>query len=202
MYVVQRQCLFKNQLWKIVNSVDIYREECCWKEREICKKSNTTKQDKIRQAVCLLPHPRLSASFWEVLRSVHLCTFDSKSVATREEIFLSQLCPFLVPSCDVWPKISENLLWIFPGSNWLNPEGQGCQSRSWQVSMKCPSHCWDIFDIYHSNRILFLHFPLFKMILICETCMINDIMSHTLHWWDISSNYILTFLTLIVACVN
>ena len=150
--------LFKSQIWKIVNSVDIYREECCWKEREICKKSNTTKQDKIRQAVCLLPHPRLSASFWEVLRSVHLCTFDSKSVATREEIFLSQLCPFLVPSCDVWPKISENLLWIFPGSNWLNPEGQGCQSHSWQVSMKCPSHCWDIFDIYHSNQI-FLTLP-------------------------------------------
>ena len=44
---------------------------------------------------------------------------------------------FSAPSCDVWPKMSENLLWIFPGSNWLNPEGQRCQSHSWRVSMKC-----------------------------------------------------------------
>ena len=74
---------------------------------------------KIGQAV-VLPHPRLLASFWVVLRSVHLCAFYSKSLG---KTFLCHLCLFLAPSCDVCPKISENLLWIFPGSNWLNPKG-------------------------------------------------------------------------------
>ena len=37
---------------------------------------------------------------------------------------------FMLPSCDGWPKISENLLWIFPGSNWLNPEGGWVVSRT------------------------------------------------------------------------
>ena len=63
---------------------------------------------------------------------------------------------FSAPSCDVWPKMSENLLWIFPGSNWLNPEGQRCQSHSWRVSMKCPAEIFSHFSTYSDY---FLTFP-------------------------------------------
>ena len=62
---------------------------------------------------------------------------------------------FSAPSCDVWPKMSENLLWIFPGSNWLNPEGQRCQSHSWRVSMKCPAEIFSHFSTYSDYFLMF-----------------------------------------------
>ena len=81
----------KQQMYKWQKH-SIWIGQCC-KQKKICKKSNMN-QGKICQAVCVWPHPRLSASFWAVLRSVHLwCIFDAKNFkhgqSKRAKIFLS-----------------------------------------------------------------------------------------------------------------
>ena len=143
----------KQQMYKWQKH-SIWIGQCC-KQKKMCKKSNRN-QGKICQAVCVCVTSSKVISFFLGGLTfgapvMHIwCILSMDSLRGQKS--------FSAPSCDVWPKMSENLLWIFPGSNWLNPEGQRCQSHSWRVSMKCPDIA-EIFSHFSTYSDYFLTFP-------------------------------------------